>query len=100
MPSQRNAKYLMLGVFAAGIVLLYWVLRGHYLLSALVLAGIYATVILGIVLLAQQQNVGGKQPIDARTGQRQRVARQVVQHRGFGGAGATGQQDAEGSRKK
>jgi ABC-type branched-subunit amino acid transport system ATPase component/ABC-type branched-subunit amino acid transport system permease subunit len=52
MSFQRNPEYLMLGVFAAGIALLYLVLRGDYLLGALVLAGIYATVILGIVLLA------------------------------------------------
>src|SRR6476620_9231292 len=52
MSSQRNLEYLTLGVFAAGIALLYLVLRGNYLLGALLLAGIYAIVVLGIVLLA------------------------------------------------
>jgi len=52
MSSQRNLEYLTLGIFAAGIALLYLVLRGNYLLGALVLAGIYAIVVLGIVLLS------------------------------------------------
>lgn len=41
----------MLAAFAAGIVVVFFLLRGQYLLSALVLAGIYAIVIVGIVLL-------------------------------------------------
>src|SRR5262245_23974335 len=52
MSSRRNPEYLMLGAFAAGVALLYLALRGDYLLGALVLAGIYAIVILGIVLLS------------------------------------------------
>jgi branched-chain amino acid transport system ATP-binding protein/branched-chain amino acid transport system permease protein len=52
MSFRRNPQYVALAVFAVGIVLLYLVLRGDYLLGALVLAGIYASVILGIVLLS------------------------------------------------
>ncbi|MCW5770042.1 MAG: branched-chain amino acid ABC transporter permease [Rhodospirillaceae bacterium] len=48
----RNTKFVTLAAFAAGIVLLYVLLRGQYLLGALVLAGIYATVIVGIVMLS------------------------------------------------
>lgn len=51
MRAPRNAQTLLLAAFAAGIVILYFALRGQYLLSALVLAGIYAIVIVGIVLL-------------------------------------------------
>ncbi len=48
----RSSKFVTLASLAAGIVLLYVLLRGQYLLGALVLAGIYATVIVGIVLLS------------------------------------------------
>ena len=48
----RRNKFVTLAAFAAGIALLYVLLRGQYLLGALVLAGIYATVIVGIVLLS------------------------------------------------
>ena len=41
----------MLAAFAAAIAILYLLLHGQYLLSALVLAGIYAIVIVGMVLL-------------------------------------------------
>src|SRR5262245_14854617 len=52
MSSQSYPHYLTLGVFAAGLGLIYLVPHGDYLLGALVLAGIYATVVLGIVLLS------------------------------------------------
>ncbi len=41
----------MLAAFAAAIAILFFLLRGQFLLSALVLAGIYAIVIVGMVLL-------------------------------------------------
>jgi branched-chain amino acid transport system permease protein len=41
----------MLAAFAAAIAIFYVLLQGQYLLSALVLAGIYAIVIVGMVLL-------------------------------------------------
>jgi branched-chain amino acid transport system permease protein len=44
-------SHAMLAAFAAAILIIYFLLRGQYLLSALVLAGIYAIVIVGIVLL-------------------------------------------------
>ena len=41
----------LLVLTAAGIVVAFFIFRGHYLLSALVLAGIYTIAVLGLVLL-------------------------------------------------
>ena len=48
--TNRRAHVALIG-FAAAIVAAFLVFRGHYLLSALVLGGIYAIVIVGLVLL-------------------------------------------------
>jgi branched-chain amino acid transport system permease protein len=52
MVTVRNPQRAALAAFAAGICLFYLLLRGQYFLSALVLAGIYAIVIVGMVLLS------------------------------------------------
>ena len=50
MPAMGK-QHSMLVMFAAVIAILYFLLRGQYLLGALVMAGIYAIVIVGIALL-------------------------------------------------
>ena len=43
--------HVLLGVFAAAIVIAFAVFKGHYLISALALGGIYTIAIVGLVLL-------------------------------------------------